>query len=508
MRYIRTGIVALSGAILLSAAGLAPVLAQSSKGGSDPVPFTLNLLVWDFPGRQSEAVANDLVRIAGEVSEGTVTIVPTFVVPTFGVEDAATAATDGAVDLALIPAREWDALGVTSMDALEAPFLIDDDALALAVASSDIADRAMAGLDALGVTGLIMWPEDLRHLFAFGPSGKVFRTPADIAGSTILVVAGKPGHDLITTLGGTIYEEEVATGELSGYRDTDASSGTLAGMVAGLWGAGLPITDVTVAGDVPVYAKYQTLVANSAMLERLTPDQRSLLDEIVAKTHEAALGHHFTQADLAAALCERGGRVIEAGPEAIAELRAAAAPLTEALASDPVTAGLMADIETLKTATDPAPGAGTCEPATEGTSATPGQMSDVADEGFMGDQPVPNGVYRIEVSADDLLSAGAARSYVGPNQGTWTWTFEDGTWSASHMPAAEQCQGGVTVAGDHVELSDEPGGGCSMGYDLQWRLEGDGIRFRVLDLNWMTATPDALAGERALSERIWTRIDE
>ena len=344
MRYIRTGIVALSGAILLSAAGLVPVLAQSSKGGSDPVPLTLNLLVWDFTGRQSEAVANDLVRIADEVSDGTVTIVPTF-----GVGDAATAAKDGAVDLALVPAREWDALGVTSMDALEAPFLIDDDALALAVASSDIADRAMAGLDALGVTGLIMWPEDLRHLFAFDPSGKVFRTPADIAGSTILVVAGKPGHDLITTLGGTIYEEEVATGQLTGYRDTDASSGTLAGMVTGLWGAGLPITDVTVAGDVPVYSKYQTLVANSAMLERLTPDQRSLLDEIVAKTHEAALGHHFTQADLAAALCERGGSVIEAGPEAIAELRAAAAPLTEALASDPVTAGLMADIETLKT---------------------------------------------------------------------------------------------------------------------------------------------------------------
>jgi hypothetical protein len=47
-----------------------------------------------------------------------------------------------------------------------------------------------------------------------------------------------------------------------------------------------------------------------------------------------------------------------------------------------------------------------------------------------------------------------------------------------------------------------------MGYDLQWRLEGDGIQFRVLDLNWMTATPDVLASERALTERVWTRIDE
>ena len=321
--------IALGGAALLSLTALSPALAQKGPGDPEP-PITLRLLVQDGPGRQSEPAALDLARIAAEVSGGAITIAPSF-----DGGDVASAIIDGDAELGMVPSRDWGAVGVTSLDVLEVPFLIDNDALALAVATSDIADRAMAGLDAVGVTGLAMWPEDLRHLFALDPSGADFSTPDGLADADVLVVAGIPGHDLITTLGGRIYAEYEAAGDLTGDRLTDAPAGTLEGMVTGLWGAGLPTDDVTVAGDLVVYSKYQMLVGNAQALDRLSEQQRAYLDEIVAAAHAAALGRHFTEAELAAQVCERGGQVVSLGATAVGAFKAAAQPLTDALRSGP-----------------------------------------------------------------------------------------------------------------------------------------------------------------------------
>jgi TRAP-type C4-dicarboxylate transport system substrate-binding protein len=756
MRTRSTIPIALGGAALLSVAALGPVLAQKGPGDPEP-PVALRLFVQDGPGRQSEPAALDLARLAEEISGGSISIEPVF-----DSGDVTAAVISGEAELGMVPSRDWGAAGVSSLDVLEAPFLIDDDELALAVATSDIADRAMAGLDAVGVTGLAMWPEDLRHLFAMNPSGADFSTPAGLGDADVLVVAGIPGHELITTLGGRIYAEYETAGDLTGDRVTDATAGTLEGMVTGLWGAGLPTVDVTVAGDLVVHSKYQMLVANAAALGRLSEQQRVYLDEIVAATHAAALGRHYPEAELAAQLCERGGRVVSLGAEAVDAFKATAQPLTDALATDPVTGELMAAVEALRAETPVAPDAGVCEPdqaplypisdtsdtygtlppdgsyraevtyddlvakgadpswstANAGTmtwtfagdtvtqlvdgrapcsgtalsrggafvslvtdggdqpcdldlsfvwrptpdgvafvlvapespwtvddfttvqahlerewvridgpmpSITPldaaselpvpgvwrishtveslvesgvspsmaeswagsvtmtldgsrwdfthstkdgdfpcggayaldgddlvltfdinpqscgtapvrlrwlasgvdtaavresgmgifgGEWTRIADapatpdaSAFIGDQPVPAGSYRIAVSLDELVAAGATRDFAGRNEGAWTWTFTDDGWSAVHDVRNEQCSGGMTVAGDHVELSDTPTGRCGLGYDLRWRLEGDGIRFEVLDVNWTQATPEILADERALIEQLWARVE-
>ena len=134
----------------------------------------------------------DLVALAPEISGGSIVISE----PVFDAVDAAELVSSGQIDLAILATREWSPLGITSLDVFEAPFLIDDDALALAIATSDVAEQSMAGLEALGVTGLALWPEDLRHLFAFATSGRTFTAPEDFADSTVVVVAGKPGVDL------------------------------------------------------------------------------------------------------------------------------------------------------------------------------------------------------------------------------------------------------------------------------------------------------------------------
>ncbi len=191
MRYPRKLPLALVGALMLAATSAAPLLAQD-KGGGDSHSVTLSLALWDNPGRQAEQAALDLVALAPELSGGSISVSE----PISGAADAAELVRSGQVDLAILATREWSPLGVSSLDALEAPFLIDSDALAAAVATSDVADMAMAGLGELGVTGLAMWPEDLRHLFGFGPFGRAFTTPGDVEGATILAISGAYGHEL------------------------------------------------------------------------------------------------------------------------------------------------------------------------------------------------------------------------------------------------------------------------------------------------------------------------
>ncbi len=476
-------------------------LAQGRGGGDDP-PLTLSLAVWDNQGRQSEAAAADLVRLAAELSDGTITIVPTF-----GVSNAAEVVSRGDADLGILASREWDALGVTSLGALEAPFLVDDDALAVAISTTDIATRAMAGLDAVGVTGLAMWPEDLRHLFAFDASGKVFRTPEDVHGARILGIAGTPGQDLIPTLGGALYQEGIETGDLTGDRDTDASTGRLHGMVTGLWGAGLPPTPATVAGDVVVFSKYQMLVANSAAMNRLTDGQRATLAQVTEQVLAGALDRHFSERDLAAELCAKGATVIEAGPEALAAFRQAAQPLTDALASDPVTGPLMADIAALDASIADAPSAEACTPP-PASPAPP--ASAPADEGFIGAQVPPNGTWRTQSTTDELVAAGGDRNFAGMNSGVWDWTFTDGEWLATHRN--ERCSGTYAVDGDAVRfVTASTRATCGMDYVIRWRLDGDVLDLQLVEAGDSLGPPasgQALINERAFIERHWQKAED
>src|SRR5262245_39958044 len=87
----------------------------------------------------------------------------------------------GKSDLGLAASRTWDTESITSFQALQAPFLITNDALAEAVATSDIATRMLDSLSPLGLVGLTLWPEDLRHPFSVVPN-KPFLAPTDFAG--------------------------------------------------------------------------------------------------------------------------------------------------------------------------------------------------------------------------------------------------------------------------------------------------------------------------------------
>jgi TRAP-type C4-dicarboxylate transport system substrate-binding protein len=471
----------------------APATAQ--PGGGDQEPITLTLQIADTPERQAAAAAEEFVALVTELSEGSITIVPEF-----GALSPATAVIDGAADLAMVPTRDWHALGVTSMDAFEAPFLVDNDALADEIARSPIAIDAMAGLQDVAVTGLALWPEDLRHLFAFEPSGKTFRTLADIQGAPILIVAGQPGLDLITTLGATVWQEGLREDPFTGDRHSDASSGALAGMVTGLWGAGLPIGDLTVvASDITLFSKFQMLVASTAALERLSPAHRDIILEAAERTRESAIERRASEAELALRQCSRGGRVIHAGADALAELKAAAAPVDEALRADPVTGSIIAAIDQLKSEVPaPAPAA-PCDDAS--TIADESMFTDPT--GYLGSVPPP-GLYRAEITEEDLLSRGASPDFALLNAAVVTWEFNgDGTYTFESVDGA--CPGTMESKDGLAVMTEEPGNPCGLGGGILWREVPEGIVF-ALPFGEGVSVRD-LVDTQAFFERIFTRID-
>jgi hypothetical protein len=73
----------------------------------------------------------------------------------------------GELDLGLVATRAWEDAGVASLVALTTPFLITDEALVDDVVGGPIADELMSGLNKVGVVGLALIPEGLRHPFAF-----------------------------------------------------------------------------------------------------------------------------------------------------------------------------------------------------------------------------------------------------------------------------------------------------------------------------------------------------
>ena len=88
----------------------------------------------------------------------------------------------GTYDMAWVAPRPWHARGVTSFDALTAPFLVDSYALQRAVLESDLEQEMLAGLDGTGLVGLGILPGPLRHVATAEGS---FRSAADLRGKVV-----------------------------------------------------------------------------------------------------------------------------------------------------------------------------------------------------------------------------------------------------------------------------------------------------------------------------------
>lgn len=367
----------------------------------------------------------------------------------------------GEFELGMAPSRAFDIEHVTSFQPLQAPFLIANDALAEAVATSDITTKMLDHLSTADMVGLTLWPEDLRHPFSV-MSGKPLLSLQDFAGVNVRTPRSDLGFQLISALGGTAMYGD---GDYQGAESGLQQGGTLTGK---------PIA----TGNVTFYPKYEVLFANAAAFTRLTDEQRMILRQAATATQKKALANRPKEVDAAAAYCADGGTIVLASDEQVKAFEQATQPVFEQIEKDPLNAELIAAIRDLKAKVTPAPGAAAC-----GTQAAQQSPAQAVDSQVWSPGLPPNGTWQVEVTTEDLMRMGELQSVAVGSAGVYTWTFQDGK-AAGHFQSNQgqsgQCTANYAVVEDFVRLTFFDSPDCRSVADIQWRLDADGLHLHLV----------------------------
>ena len=373
---------------------------------------------------------------------------------------------DGKADIGLAASRAWDPKFFPNLQVLQTPFLITDDALAEAVATSDIATEVLDSLSSGGVVGLTLWPEDLRHPFSIDPA-KPILSPEDFVGLDVRTMDTGVSDMLIKALGGTpLFEANDYQG---------AESGLLQGATL----TGRP----TATGNVTFFPKYQVLFANGAVFKGLSEEQRNILRQAATTAQHKAIAERPGEVNAGTSWCADGGTIVMASDEQVAAFEKAVQPVYNSIAQDPSNAKLIAAIRELKAKTKPSPGAQACE----STVSIPTQAS--VENQIWSDGLPPNGKWTVELSDDDVVKMGVLKSSAKDWSGQQTYEFQDGEGifrKRVNNVEVEICPFTYKAVENFVRLSFHDTGlghyDCGNDHDdVQWRLDKDGLHFHLVN---------------------------
>ena len=289
------------------------------------------------------------------LSEGALRVDVVFRVGGNGVPDVeprlAKRVRDGDYDLGWIGARAWDELGVTSFQALQAPFLITNYALLDRVVESPLAGEMLQGLDGYGVIGLALVPSLLRHPIGFTHPLVAL---SDFEGARIRTNPSRVTDAIVRSLGA--MPVHVANAEITEGIATRRFDGQEAYL------AQLPVSDIAVSANVVLFAKALTLFANGRVFERLDREQRAVLREAARRTVARSASYPIEQSlgyenVLLRQWCTGRvrGRAVLASAADLAALVRVTRPVYAELERDPRTRAFIAGIRELKASLPPAP---------------------------------------------------------------------------------------------------------------------------------------------------------
>ena len=254
----------------------------------------------------------------------------------------------GAFQMAVVPASKWSASGVTTLQALQAPFLVESDEHVAAIVNDDaISQKMLSGLSAVGVTGLTLFPWSLRHFFSFTTP---ILSPADVKGRTFRTPGSVDIGALLAALGGkgVLPNDDAFVSGVADGTITAADSGFTVAV------GSLPRA-ATATGNLVPYAKVITLVANAAFWSGLDDAQRSVLSRAAAATRAWAIANLVSDVQAAAKYCADRGKVVLTDVASIQAFRAAEAPVYARLEADPGTKQLISAIQQHGTGAPSAP---------------------------------------------------------------------------------------------------------------------------------------------------------
>ena len=392
----------------------------------------------------------------------------------------------GTFDLGWIGAPVWDELGVSSLRALQTPFLVTDYALLGRVVTSPLAGRMLSGLSRAGVVGLALVPAVLGHPIGFRQS---FVRLSDYSGARVGDTPSRTTDAILRALGATPVHVtgsqslqkggvDANVSDVEGTEQTGSCSARCAWLIAS-----------TVTVNVTLFPSAETLFANPRALRRLTGDERAALRTAAARTVAHAASAPVSETAGVREFCKNDGHVVTATRDELATLERATRPVTAELERDPETAALIASIRRLKASTPPVAAASTpsgCVPARRRTTPS-GQLLSPS---------ILNGTYRYVLTKHDALTRGDPGDKTPRGLAQYPTvaehTLRDGTWWGGN-----ELNGTYTLTRDRLTFD-----WTAVGYALHFRYSRD--RDGTLHL---TAIPPMENGDRFwFSTERWQRI--
>jgi hypothetical protein len=363
-------------------------------------------------------------------------------------------------DLAFLPARAWRSAGVTTLEPLQLPFLVEDDDQADRVAMDrELTEALMAGLSNIDVTGLGVFPEGIRRIVRV--DGTKVSPAADLAGVTVRAPLSDTTWEVLRGLGADVVDlngQELVAAYQSGAVNGVETSISLA---IGLEGAG----STSVLANIPLYTKFNVLAAADDALADLDEPIVQLLHDATATALQATLADRPRESDALAEACTAGlGTVVATAADRRA-VRDRLHPVIERIIVATNIGGLVEQVRVVA-------GEASAEELLTCPSAGGPPRADPAD---LRPDPgeLPNGTYRFVIDAEVILAAYPEfpRSVDGYS-GVLTVELDDGTWrlTAIGSTGVEFRYSNVyEVRGDVATFAVPSGTDVRIPLAVQWR---------------------------------------
>ncbi len=360
--------------------------------------------------------------------------------------DAIRAIQAGRADLAIVPARAWHGVGVTSFDALIAPLTVDSMALQQKVLEGDMPHQMLAGLKPLGLVGIGILPGPMRK-----PDGitRPLLSPSDYRGATIGYSPSAVADRALRVLGA------LPVGSAFEHADISAFDG-IEQQVASTSGNQYDGTVKAITENVNLWPRPLVIFAG-AKSSRLSDQQLSWLRAAASDSVDAtARAQMQNDTDALELMCHRGKvDFTMATPAQVAHLRSAFQPVYTWLRGDEQTRRFLDEIQAVRA------GGITPYPAEAlrcaGHTAAPTESTSPVS-------PI-DGAWKVTTTLADLRAAGTPlEDQVPDNYGVSRLVLGKGRFAITGHNGPAACAwayGTYVVTGKQIELTFTAGGGVS-----------------------------------------------
>jgi TRAP-type C4-dicarboxylate transport system substrate-binding protein len=313
----------------------------------------------------------------------------------------------GKAQLGVTASRAFDTVGISSFQALQAPFLIDNYPLERKVMDSAIPGEMLQELRPHGLVGLAVLPGPLWRPFGFT---RPLVAASSYRGARIAIGPSAVGAGIFRALGAipVILQRSNSVPVITGLTGIENSASTI--------DAGFATPGAILTGNVVFEPRPYVLFINQHAFGSLTASQRDILYRAAAQARAAGI-YQGNDTASAADLCRRGIKIVSASPADLAGLHAAVQPVYRALESNATTLAFIDEVTAIRQAAGGSPDAVTCPAASAGGAATAASAL--------------QGSWQATYTASDLIAAGAAPGDQAPGLGNWghfTLTFGQGHW--------------------------------------------------------------------------------